>query len=98
MLTLLISLPYNDSMQTAQLELTRYLQDAMNQLKILQSRVSKRNKTKKFKAIASMLTLTWSRVNATHNYVRAGGHEDFSVIVQQQMYDPIIQWLESEIA
>ena len=89
---------YNADMESEQLELTMYLQDAMNQLKILQSRVSRRNKTKKFKAIASMLTLTWSRVNATYNYVKAGGHKDFSVIVQQQMYDPIITWLESEIA
>tara|TARA_R100001443_G_C3354126_1_gene177515 strand:+ start:499 stop:756 length:258 start_codon:yes stop_codon:yes gene_type:complete len=85
-------------MTPQQTELTAYLMDAMNQLKILQSRASKRNKTKKFKAIASMLTITWSRANATYNYVKAGGHEDFSVIIQQQMYDPIIQWLESEIA
>tara|TARA_A100001515_G_scaffold144406_1_gene148338 strand:+ start:39 stop:296 length:258 start_codon:yes stop_codon:yes gene_type:complete len=85
-------------MTPQQLELTAYLQDAMNQIKILQSRASKRNKTKKFKAIMSMLTITWSRANATHNYVKAGGYDDFSVIIQQQMYDPIIQWLESEIA
>tara|TARA_R100000664_G_scaffold1547_1_gene3957 strand:- start:2068 stop:2325 length:258 start_codon:yes stop_codon:yes gene_type:complete len=85
-------------MTPQQSELTSYLQDAMTQLKILQSRASKRNKTKKFKAITSMLTITMSRANATYNYVKAGGHEDFSVIIQQQMYDPIIQWLESEIA
>ena len=81
-----------------QTELTTYLKDAMSQLKILQSRALKRNKTKKFKAITSMLTITLSRANATYNYVKAGGHEDFSVIIQQQMYDPIIQWLEGEIA
>ena len=85
-------------MTPQQSELTSYLQAAMTQLKILQSRASKRNKTKKFKAITSMLTITMSRANATYNYVKAGGHEDFSVIIQQQMYDPIIQWLESEIA
>mgnify|MGYP003117914480 FL=1 len=85
-------------MTPQQTELTAYLIDVMAQLKILQSRASKRNKTKKFKAITSMLTITWSRANATYNYVKAGGHDDFSVIIQQQMYDPIIQWLESEIA
>jgi hypothetical protein len=85
-------------MTPQQTELTAYLIDVMNQLKILQSRASRRNKTKKFKAIASMLTITWSRANATYNYVKAGGHDDFSVVIQQQMYDPIIQWLESEIA
>tara|TARA_R100001443_G_C3355494_1_gene177824 strand:+ start:785 stop:1042 length:258 start_codon:yes stop_codon:yes gene_type:complete len=85
-------------MTPQQAELTTYLTDVMSQLKILQSRASKRNKTRKFKAIASMLTITWSRANATYNYVKAGGHDDFSVIIQQQMYDPIIQWLESEIA
>jgi hypothetical protein len=85
-------------MKPEQTELTSYLRDAMNQLRVLQSRASKRNKTKKFKAIASMITITLSRANATYNYVKAGGHEDFSVVIQQHMYDPIIQWLESEIA
>tara|TARA_R100000664_G_C2733135_1_gene123246 strand:- start:508 stop:765 length:258 start_codon:yes stop_codon:yes gene_type:complete len=85
-------------MTSQQTELTAYLIDVMSQLKILQSRASRRNKTKKFKAIASMLTITWSRANATYNYVKAGGHDDFSVVIQQQMYDPIIQWLEGEIA
>ena len=85
-------------MAPEQVELTTYLSDVMNQIKVLQSNALKRNKTKKFKAISSMLTITWSRANATYNYVKAGGHNDFSVIIQQQMYDPIIQWLESEIA
>jgi len=85
-------------MTPQQVELTAYLKDAMSRLKTLQSLASKRNKTKKFKAITSMLTITLSRANATYNYVKAGGHEDFSVVIQQQMYDPIIQWLESEIA
>ena len=81
-----------------QIELTKYLTDVLHQLKILENRTSKRNKTKKFKAIASTLTIVKSRANATYQYVRAGGHSDFSVIIQQQMYDPIIQWLEAEIA
>ena len=85
-------------MTSEQTELTIYLKNAMDKLKALQSSASKRNKTKKFKAIASMLTITLSRANATYNYVKAGGHSDFSVVIQQQMYDPIIQWLESEIA
>mgnify|MGYP003150665611 FL=1 len=71
-------------MTSQQTELTAYLIDVMSQLKILQSRASRRNKTKKFKAIASMLTITWSRANATYNYVKAGGHDDFSVVIQQQ--------------
>tara|TARA_R100001509_G_scaffold152640_1_gene113055 strand:+ start:101 stop:358 length:258 start_codon:yes stop_codon:yes gene_type:complete len=79
-------------------ELTKYLTDVMNQLRILDSRVSRRNKTKKFKAISSVISIVKGRANATFQYVKAGGHEDFSVIIQQQMYDPIIQWLEGEIA
>tara|TARA_R100000700_G_C3147457_1_gene127219 strand:- start:401 stop:658 length:258 start_codon:yes stop_codon:yes gene_type:complete len=85
-------------MTPEQTELTKYLTDVIHQLRILEGRTSRRNKTKKFKAIASTLTIVKSRANATLQYVRAGGHADFSVIIQQQMYDPIIQWLESEIA
>tara|TARA_Y100001938_G_C7938492_1_gene353036 strand:- start:52 stop:309 length:258 start_codon:yes stop_codon:yes gene_type:complete len=85
-------------MTPEQTELTKYLTDVLNQLRILESRTSKRNKTKKFKAIASIIMIVKSRANATYQYVKAGGHDDFSVIIQQQMYDPIIQWLESEIA
>ena len=80
-----------------QLELTKYLTDVLHQLRILQSTVSKRNKTKKFKAIASILTIVKGRVDATFQYVKAGGHAEFSVIIQQQMYNPILKWLEAEI-
>lgn len=80
-----------------QQELTHYLKDALTQLKTLESRVAHRNKTKKYKAISSILTLVWCRVNSTLQYVRAGGHSDFSVIIQRQMYDPIIKWLGVEI-
>ena len=80
-----------------QLELTKYLSEVLLRLETLQSKVSTRNKTKKFKAIASTLTIVKARANSTYQYVKAGGHSDFSVIIQTQMYDPIIQWLESEI-
>ena len=84
-------------MTPEQTELTKYLTDVMHQLRILEGTTSKRNKTKKFKAIASILTIVKSRANATYQYVKAGGHSDFSGIIQQQMYDPIIEWLEAEI-
>jgi len=80
-----------------QVELTKYLTDVLHQLRLLQGTVSKRNKTRKFKAIASILTIVKGRADATFQYVKAGGHADFSVIIQQQMYDPIIKWLEAEI-
>jgi hypothetical protein len=80
-----------------QQELTQYLKDTLAQLKSLESRVAHRSKTKKYKAIASLLMIVWCRVNSTLQYVRAGGHSDFSVIIQRQMYDPIIKWLGVEI-
>jgi hypothetical protein len=88
---------YNDSMTPDQVELTKYLTDVLHQLRILQATASRRNKTKKFKAISSILTIVKGRADATYQYVKAGGHADFSVIIQQQMYDPIIKWLEAEI-
>ncbi len=85
-------------MEPEQTELIAYLKTAMDELKKLQLLASRRNKTKKFKAINSIALLAWNRVNATYNYAKAGGYADLSVVIQQQMYDPIIQWLESEIA
>lgn len=79
-------------------EVTLYLQSAMLNIKRLEGLASQRNKTKKYKAIKSILSLTWSRASATYHYVRAGGHPDCSVIIQKHMYDPILNWLESEIA
>jgi len=80
-----------------QVELTKYLADVLHQLRLLQGTVSTRNKTKKYKAIGSILTIIRGRADATYQYVKAGGHADFSVIIQQQMYDPILKWLEAEI-
>ena len=94
----MVVLRYNANMEPEQTELTRYLADILHQLKILENRTFKRNKTKRIKAIASTITIVMSRANATYQYVRAGGHSDFSIIIQQQMYDPIIQWLEGELA
>jgi|TARA_E500000305_G_C3895648_1_gene176265 hypothetical protein len=85
-------------MTPEQTELTQYLADAIKQVKVLEGKVATRNKTKKFKAIAAILIIVKGRVNATYQYVKAGGHSDFSVIIQRQMYDPIIQWLAGEIA
>jgi hypothetical protein len=85
-------------MKPEQAELTQYLADVLKQLTVMEATASKRNKTKKFKAIVSLLIIVKGRVNATYQYVKAGGHEDFSVIIQRHMYDPIIQWLEGEIA
>lgn len=90
-------MPYNKGMTPDQTELTKYLTDVLHQLRILEGTVSRRNKTKKFKAIASILVIVKGRANATYQYVKAGGHADFSVIIQQQMYDPILKWLEAEI-
>jgi len=88
---------YNDSMTPDQVELTKYLTDVLHQLRFLDAKTHQRNKTKKYKAIASILTIIKGRVDATYQYVKAGGHADFSVIIQQQMYDPILKWLEAEI-
>jgi len=85
-------------MQPEQTELISYLKNATDELKRLQRLSSQRNKTKKFKAITSMALIAWNRANATYNYAKSGGYEDLSVVIQQQMFDPIIQWLESEIA
>jgi len=88
---------YNVYMTPDQVELTKYLTDVLHQLRFLDAKTHQRNKTKKYKAIASIIMIVKGRVDATYQYVKAGGHADFSVIIQQQMYDPILKWLEAEI-
>ena len=78
-------------------ELIHYLQNSLKSIKRLSEETSLRNKTKKVKAITALLLITQGKLNATLQYARAGGYEELSVVLQQHLYDPIIQWLTSEI-
>tara|TARA_R110000824_G_scaffold284382_1_gene472683 strand:- start:1535 stop:1798 length:264 start_codon:yes stop_codon:yes gene_type:complete len=85
-------------MKSEDQELIHYLRDALDRANKLVGAVSERNKTKKFKAIASLLMLTTDKLKATLHFARAGGYEDLSVITQKHTYDPVIEWLTSEIS
>jgi len=84
-------------MMKADEELIHYLRDSLTRINKLVAEVDLRSKTKKFKAISSLLNLTKSKINATLNYARAGGYEDLSVVIQRHMYDPILAWFTSEL-
>ena len=45
-----------------------------------------------------MLTLIEARMDASLKYAKAGGHLEFDVFFQQNLYNPIIEWLAEEIA
>jgi len=79
-------------------ELIHYLRDTLARANKLHASVSERNKTKKFKAIASLLMITADRIKATLHFARAGGYEELSVVTQKHTYDPLIEWLSSEIS
>jgi len=79
-------------------ELIHYLRDSLISVNKLVETASLRNKTKKFKAINSLLGLVRDKINATLKYARAGGYEELSVVTQQHLYTPIFEWLESELA
>ena len=79
-------------------ELIHYLRDTLNRSNKLATEVAERNKTKKFKAIASLLMLVQARLTATHAYAKAGGYENLSVVTQKHLYDPILEWFCSEIS
>tara|TARA_R100001244_G_scaffold111516_1_gene82476 strand:- start:86 stop:346 length:261 start_codon:yes stop_codon:yes gene_type:complete len=78
-------------------ELIHYLKSSLKAIKRLSEEANLRNKTKKFKAITALLLLTQGKLTATLQYARAGGYEELSVVTQQHLYDPIIQWLTSEV-
>lgn len=79
-----------------QTELIAYLGEVVSTTQSLQSLISKRNKTKKFKAIMSMLKIVEARANSTLQYAKAGGYSELPLTMQQQMYTPIVEWLASE--
>lgn len=78
-------------------ELIHYLRDSLISVNKLVAEAALRNKTKKFKAMTSLLGLTSDKINATLKYARAGGYEELSVVTQQHLYAPIIEWLTSEL-
>jgi hypothetical protein len=84
-------------MMKADEELIHYLRDTLNRSNKLATEVAERNKTKKFKAIASLLMLVQARLTATHAYAKAGGYENLSVVTQKHLYDPILAWFTSEL-
>lgn len=83
---------------STQTEIISYLQESLHALKKIKEIASTRNKTTKFKAIMSMLSLIEARMDASLKYAKSGGHLEFDVIFQQQLYNPIIEWLAEEIA
>mgnify|MGYP005830542245 CR=1 FL=1 len=84
-------------MENHQEELLHYLKDTLTKLKNLSSEVKLRNKTKKFKAIASLLLLAEGKAEATFRFAKAGGYKDLSVVLEKHLYDPIVDWLSGEI-
>lgn len=80
-------------------ELITYLGTAVERMGNLSSEAKLRNKTKKVKAILSILSIVEGRMLATLQYAKAGGYSSntSSVVIQQHLYDPIIDWLGTEL-
>lgn len=79
-----------------QKELIGYLREVVQSVRDLQNLISKRNKTKKFKALASLLKIVEGRADSSLQYAKNGGYSELPLSMQQQMYTPIIEWLASE--
>lgn len=83
---------------SSQEEIVLYFTETLSALKNIKSIAQSKNKTLKIKAIISMLSLTEARIEAGLKYSKAGGKIEFDATFQQQMYNPIIEWLAGEIA
>jgi len=81
-----------------QSEVRSYLQESLSAIKKIQEICGTRNKTTKFKAIMSLLTLIEARMISSLNYAKSGGNLEFDAFFHQQLYNPIIEWLAEEIA
>lgn len=79
-----------------QTELITYLGEVVQCVKALQELLTKRNKTKRIKAIVSMLKIVEGRASSSLLYAKNGGYSELPLTMQQQMYTPIIDWLSSE--
>tara|TARA_R110000782_G_scaffold137419_3_gene229901 strand:- start:599 stop:862 length:264 start_codon:yes stop_codon:yes gene_type:complete len=77
-------------------ELIAYLTEVLEYTRVLQQLAATRNKTKKFKAISSMLKIVEGRASGTLQYAKGGGYSELPLTMQQHMYDPILDWLNSE--
>tara|TARA_R100000963_G_C4643123_1_gene106881 strand:+ start:455 stop:715 length:261 start_codon:yes stop_codon:yes gene_type:complete len=84
-------------MMKADEELIHYLSESLDTIKRLSVEAASKNKTKKFKALTSLLSLAEGRITATHAYARAGGYKNLSVVTQRHLYDPILAWFASEL-
>lgn len=79
-------------------ELLTYLTGALRAARDLQFLLQSKNKTKKTKAIISMLKILEMRIDAVERYARSGGYSQLTVEMQSDIYTPILEWLASEIS
>lgn len=77
-------------------EVVAYLTETLAALRQIKSIASNKNKTLRIKAVTSMLTILEARIDAGCKYAKAGG-EIMPLTMQQDLYNPIIEWLAGEL-
>lgn len=83
--------------KASQEELVSYFQDVLSTINVISLNLEKRNKTLRLKAIANLLVITKARVSASLSYARAGGYEEYILRAQQDLYNPILEYLADEV-
>lgn len=78
-------------------ELLSYLGESLAAIRQIKDITNRRNKTVKIRAILSMLTIIEARMDASYKFIKAGGHDNFPLSMQQDMYNPIVEWLAKEL-
>lgn len=80
------------------LDLQKFYEETIAHFKATKRIAETRNKTTKIKAIISTIAILEARLDAGLKYTKAGGKTEFDVIFQQQMYNPIVEWLIDEVS
>jgi len=77
-------------------ELIAYLTESLTTLNAIKSVVEDRNKTTRIRALKSMITIIHARLDASLKYAKAGGYTEFPLSLQQELYNPLIEYLAEE--
>lgn len=78
-------------------EILLYLVETLAAVRAIKNMALTRNKTTRIKAVLSMLQIVEARLDASAKYAKAGGHTEFAISMQKDLYNPIIEYLADEV-
>lgn len=82
---------------STQEEILSYLTETLSAVRAIKNMAQTRNKTLRIKAVLSLLQIVEARIDASAKYAKAGGHTEFPISMQKDLYNPVIEYLADEV-